>query len=198
MDWIIGLTHVYLSFTHLYTMVIHVLIRLPQVASRKSISQGIFPSSEVMIQSFPFPSSVLDYYITVDSTVTVLKTSVSGTATENDVSLFYPDGRYSRKYNTLFLFTKWGHTMIRVSVLTSVLTIFLPLCRFGPISDPWLLLHHKMQFDETLIGSFLHISINQFGVLHSKNLTFPNMNILTWSTHLLLLLLHPPLNGPFL
>ena len=55
--------------------------------------QGIFPSAETIINSYDWLSAVSDdRAILVDSSLTVLKISITGASTITDVDLYYANG----------------------------------------------------------------------------------------------------------
>ena len=55
--------------------------------------QDLFPSTEIIIDSYNLPSSLTeDTSIVVDEAVTVLKISITGALSETDVDIIYADG----------------------------------------------------------------------------------------------------------
>ena len=55
--------------------------------------QDLFPSTEIIIDSYNWPSSLTeDTSIVVDEAVTVLKISITGALSETDVDIIYADG----------------------------------------------------------------------------------------------------------
>jgi len=55
--------------------------------------QDIFPSTEIIIDSYTWSSSSTeDKFIMVDEAITVLKISITGALSETDVDIIYADG----------------------------------------------------------------------------------------------------------
>ncbi|XP_052084583.1 uncharacterized protein LOC127721819 [Mytilus californianus] len=76
-----------------------------------------FPSGEIIIDSFDWSvSETNDKNITVDSTITVLKISVTGSSAETDVDIYYANGTletYSSGKSTR-IYTSSGETIISI------------------------------------------------------------------------------------
>ncbi|VDI07263.1 Hypothetical predicted protein [Mytilus galloprovincialis] len=76
-----------------------------------------FPSSEIIIDSFNLSSAeTADQNITVDSTITVLKISVTGSSAETDVDIYYANGTletYTSGKSTR-IYTSSGETIISI------------------------------------------------------------------------------------
>ncbi|CAC5419674.1 unnamed protein product [Mytilus coruscus] len=76
-----------------------------------------FPSSEIIIDSFDWSATETDdQNITVDSTITVLKISVTGSSAETDVDIYYANG-------TLETFTSGKSTRIYTSSGETIISI---------------------------------------------------------------------------
>ncbi|XP_063436302.1 uncharacterized protein LOC134717738 [Mytilus trossulus] len=76
-----------------------------------------FPSSEIIIDSFDWSAAKTDdQNITVDSTITVLKISVTGSSAETDVDIYYANGTletYTSGKSTR-IYTSSGETIISI------------------------------------------------------------------------------------
>ncbi|XP_063437370.1 uncharacterized protein LOC134718650 [Mytilus trossulus] len=80
----------------------------------------MFPSSEIIIDSFDWPvTETIEKNITIDSTITVLKISVTGPSAETDVDIYYANG-------TLETYTSGKSTRIYTSSGEAILSIQQP------------------------------------------------------------------------
>ncbi|CAG2200870.1 unnamed protein product [Mytilus edulis] len=83
----------------------------------ESVIGETFPSSEIIIDSFDWSSAETDdQNITVDSTITVLKISVTGSSAETDVDIYYANGTletYTSGKSTR-IYTSSGETIISI------------------------------------------------------------------------------------
>ncbi|CAC5419675.1 unnamed protein product [Mytilus coruscus] len=84
---------------------------------RSAFGWKTFPSTEIIIDSFDWSSSETnDKNITVDSTITVLKISVTGSSAETDVDIYYANGTletYTSGKSTR-IYTSSGETIISI------------------------------------------------------------------------------------
>ncbi|CAC5388513.1 unnamed protein product [Mytilus coruscus] len=80
-----------------------------------------FPSSEIIIDSFDWSSAETDdQNITIDSTITVLKISVTGSSAETDADIYYANGTlatYTSGKSTR-IYTSSGETIISIQHLS--------------------------------------------------------------------------------
>ncbi|XP_076081651.1 uncharacterized protein LOC143052491 [Mytilus galloprovincialis] len=82
-----------------------------------AVIEETFPSSEIIIDSFDWSATdTNDKNITVDSTITVLKISVTGSSAETDVDIYYANGTletYTSGMSTR-IYTSSGETIISI------------------------------------------------------------------------------------
>ncbi|XP_063437380.1 uncharacterized protein LOC134718656 isoform X2 [Mytilus trossulus] len=82
-----------------------------------TVLKETFPSSEIIIDSFDWSAGETDEQnITVDSTITVLKISVTGSSAETDADIFYANGTletYTSGMSTR-IYTSSGETIISI------------------------------------------------------------------------------------
>jgi hypothetical protein len=78
--------------------------------------QGIFPSAEIIINSYDWLSVVsADKSILVDSSLTVLKISITGASAITDVDLYYSNG-LSVIYGLTNVFNSNGNIKLRIGL----------------------------------------------------------------------------------
>ncbi|CAG2197407.1 unnamed protein product [Mytilus edulis] len=88
----------------------------------KTVIGETFPSTEIIIDSFDWSASeTIDKNITIDSTITVLKISVTGSSAETDVDIYHANGTleiYTSGKSTR-IYTSSGETIISIQQPTS-------------------------------------------------------------------------------
>ncbi|XP_076081650.1 uncharacterized protein LOC143052490 isoform X2 [Mytilus galloprovincialis] len=88
----------------------------------KTVIGETFPSTEIIIDSFDWSASeTIDKNITIDSTITVLKISVTGSSAETDVDIYHANG-------TLEIYTSGKSTRIYTSSGETIISIQHPPC----------------------------------------------------------------------